>query len=397
MSEDTDAVILSACRTPIGSFGGVFKDLSAVDLGAVVVREAIRRAAVKPADVGDVILGCVLQAGAGMNVARQAALKAGVPVEVPCETVNRVCGSGLQAVVHAVEGLRVGYVDTMVAGGTESMSSAPYLLRGARWGFRMGHREVLDSMLLEGLTCAINSCHMGMTAEEIASRYNISRVEQDCFAAESQRRAERAQSDGSFAQEIVPVEIPQKQGEPVRVERDEYPRPGTTAGKLALLKPAFKKDGSVTAGNSSGINDGAAALVVTTSGKAKAMGTPPLARVLAYASTGVDPIVMGIGPVPAVRKVLERAALRIDQIDLFELNEAFAVQALAVTRELGLDPAKVNIHGGAVALGHPIGASGARILTTLVHALRAKKLRYGVAALCIGGGMGIAMAVESLS
>jgi len=261
----------------------------------------------------------------------------------------------------------------------------------------MGHREVLDSMLLEGLTCAINSCHMGMTAEEIASRYNISRVEQDCFAAESQRRAERAQSDGSFAQEIVPVEIPQKQGEPVRVERDEYPRPGTTAGKLALLKPAFKKDGSVTAGNSSGINDGAAALVVTTSGKAKAMGTPPLARVLAYASTGVDPIVMGIGPVPAVRKVLERAALRIDQIDLFELNEAFAVQALAVTRELGLDPAKVNIHGGAVALGHPIGASGARILTTLVHALRAKKLRYGVAALCIGGGMGIAMAVESLS
>ena len=397
MPDTFDTVILSACRTPIGSFGGAFKDLSASDLGAIVIREAIGRAGVAAADLGDVVMGCVLQGGAGMNVARQAALKAGVPVEVPCETVNRVCGSGLQAVVHAVEGLRVGYVDTMVAGGTESMSSAPYLLRGARWGFRMGHREVLDSMLLEGLTCAINSCHMGMTAEEIASRYHISRAEQDCFAAESQRRAERAQSDGSFAQEIVPVEIPQKQGEPVRVERDEYPRPGTTARMLASLKPAFKKDGSVTAGNSSGINDGAAALVVTTSGKAKAMGTPPLARVLAYASTGVDPIVMGIGPVPAVRKVLERAALTIDQIDLFELNEAFAVQALAVSRELGLDPAKVNIHGGAVALGHPIGASGARILTTLVHALRAKKLRYGVAALCIGGGMGIAMAVESLS
>jgi len=397
MSEDTDAVILSACRTPIGSFGGAFKDLSAVDLGAVVVREAIARSGVKPADIGDVILGCVLQAGAGMNVARQAALKAGVPVEVPGETVNRVCGSGLQAVVHAVEAIRVGYVDAIVAGGTESMSNAPYLLKGARWGYRMGNGEVVDSMLLEGLTCAINCCHMGMTAEEVAKRYKISRADQDAFAAESQQRAERALKDGSFQPEIVPVAVPQKKGEAVRVDRDEYPRAGTTAEKLGALKPAFTKDGSVTAGNASGINDGAAALVVATMEKARKVGTKPLARILGYVSTGVDPMIMGIGPVPAVRKVLDRAKLKIGDVDLFELNEAFAAQSLAVTRELGLDPAKVNIHGGAVALGHPIGASGARVLTTLVYALRAKKLRYGVASLCIGGGMGIAMAVEALN
>ena len=408
MSEDTDAVILSACRTPIGSFGGVFKDLTAVDLGAVVVREAIARSGVKPADIGDVVLGCVLQAGAGMNVARQAALKAGVPVEVPGETVNRVCGSGLQAVVHAVEAIRVGYVDAIVAGGTESMSNAPYLLKGARWGYRMGNGEVVDSMLLEGLTCAINCCHMGMTAEEIAKRYKISRADQDAFAAESQQRAERALNDGSFRAEIVAVPLPQKRSgtgpgtrdtrdPPPVVDRDEYPRPGTTADKLAALKPAFTKDGSVTAGNSSGINDGAAALVVTTMEKARKVGTKPLARILAFVSTGVDPMIMGIGPVPAVRKVLERAGLKLGDVDLFELNEAFAAQSLAVCRELGLDPAKVNIHGGAVALGHPIGASGARVLTTLVYALRARKLRHGIASLCIGGGMGIAMAVESLN
>src|SRR5437867_4679110 len=396
MSEDTDAVILSACRTPIGSFGGVFKDLTAVDLGAVVVREAIARSGVKPADVGDVILGCVLQAGAGMNVARQAALKAGVPVEVPGETVNRVCGSGLQAVVHAVEAIRVGYVDTIVAGGTESMSNAPYLLTGARWGYRMGNGEVVDSMLLEGLTCAINGCHMGMTAEEIAKRYNVSRADQDAFAAQSQQRAERAVKDGSFGAEIVPVLVPQKKGEAVRVDRDEYPRPGTTAEKLGGLKAAFKKDGSVTAGNATGINDGAAALVVATRERARKAGKTPLARILAFVSTGVDPMIMGMGPVPAVRKVLERAKLKIGDVDLFELNEAFAVQSLAVSRELGLDPQKVNVHGGAIALGHPVGASGARILTTLVHALRAQNLRYGIASLCIGGGMGIAMAVEAV-
>jgi len=393
---DFETVILSACRTPVGAFGGVFKDVSAADLGAVAIREAIARAEVKPADVGDVVMGCVLQAGAGMNVARQAALKAGVPLEVPGETVNRVCGSGLQAVVHAVEAIRVGYVDTVVAGGTESMSNAPYLLKGARWGYRMGHAEAIDSMLAEGLTCAMGACHMGVTAEEVASRYNVSRADQDAFAAESQQRAERAIKEDRFKDEIVPVLIPQKKGDPIKVDTDEYPRPGTTAEKLAALKPAFKKDGSVTAGNASGINDGAAALVVTTGDKAKQVGKKPLARILSYVSTGVDPGIMGMGPVSAVRKVLERAGLTIGDIDLFELNEAFAAQALAVGRELGLDVAKVNVNGGAIALGHPIGASGARVLTTLLYALRARKLRYGVASLCIGGGMGIAMAVEAL-
>jgi len=396
MSDQNEAVILSACRTPIGSFGGALRDLTAVDLGAIAIREAIARAGVKPAEVGDVVMGCVLQAGAGMNVARQASIRAGVPVEVPAETVNRVCGSGLQAVVHAVEALRVGYVDTVVAGGTESMSNAPYLLKGARWGYRMGNAEAIDSMLQEGLTCAINSCHMGVTAEEIATRYNVSRADQDAFSAESQQRAERALKDGSFKAEIVAVEIPQKKGDPVRVDTDEYPRAGTTAEKLGGLRPAFKKDGSVTAGNASGINDGAAALVVTTAAKARAAGRAPLARVVSYAVAGVDPMIMGMGPVPAVRKAVERAGLTLNDIDLFELNEAFAVQSLAVARELGLDASRVNVHGGAVALGHPIGASGARILTTLVYALRAKKLTRGVASLCIGGGMGIAMVVESL-
>ena len=389
-------MILSACRTPIGSFGGTLKDLSAAELGAVVIREALSRAGVSPDDVGDVILGCVLQAGAGMNVARQAALKAGLPVQVPAETVNRVCGSGLQAVVHAVEAIHMGYVDTVVAGGTESMSNAPYLLKGARWGYRMGNAEAIDSMIAEGLTCAINGCHMGVTAEEVASRYGVSREDQDRFAAESQARAVRALGDGSFAAEIVPVDVPQRKGAPVRVAVDEYPRAGTTADKLAALKPAFKKDGTVTAGNASGINDGAAGLVVTSAEKARKAGTAPLARILAHVATGVDPKVMGVGPISAVRAVADRAGLRLEQFDLFELNEAFAAQSVAVMRELKLDSGRVNVNGGAIALGHPIGASGARVLTTLVYALKARGLRYGIASLCIGGGMGIAMAVEAL-
>jgi len=391
----TDAVILSACRTPIGSFGGALKDLSASDLGAIAIREAVARAGVEPGAVGDVIMGCVLQAGAGMNVARQAALKAGLPVEVPAETVNRVCGSGLQAVVHATEAIAAGYIDVVVAGGTESMSNAPYLLKGARWGFRLGHAEATDSMLAEGLTCAINSCHMGMTAEEIASRYQISRADQDAFAAESQERASRALADGSFTAEIVAASVPQKKGDPLLVAIDEHPRE-TTKAKLGGLKPAFTKDGSVTAGNASGINDGASALVVVSAARAKAASVAPMARILSYATSGVDPKLMGMGPVPAVRLALERAGLTTSDVDLFELNEAFAVQSLAVVRELKLDAAKVNIHGGAIALGHPIGASGARILTTLIYALRAGKQRYGVAALCIGGGMGVAMAIEAL-
>ena len=389
------AVILSACRTPIGSFGGALKDLSAADLGAVVVGAALTRAAVDPAQVGDVILGCVLQGGAGMNVARQAALKAGLPVDTPAETVNRVCGSGLAAVVHASEAVRVGSADLVIAGGTESMSNAPYLLRDARWGLRMGHGEVVDSMIGDGLTCAINSCHMGITAEEIVTRYGVSREDQDAFAVESQQRAVRAIKDGRFASEIVPVEVPQKKGDSRRVDTDEYPRADTSVDRLKALRPAFKKDGSVTAGNSSGINDGAAALVVSTETRARELGIKPVARIVAYATAGVDPRVMGMGPVPAVRRALDRAGLTYKDIDHFELNEAFAAQALAVVRELGLDEKRVNPFGGAIALGHPIGASGARILTTLIHALTARGGGRGVAALCVGGGMGVAMVVET--
>lgn len=388
------AVILGACRTPIGSFGGVLKDLSASDLGAIVIREAIARAGIDAKDIGDVIMGCVLQAGSGMNVARQAAIKAGVPVEVPAETVNRVCGSGLQAVVHAVEAVKAGYIDLVVAGGTESMSNAPFLLKGARWGYRMGNADVVDSMLQEGLTCAIKGCHMGNTAEEIVKRYGIARGDQDAFAAESQRRAEEAIAAGRFDREIVPVEVPGKKGTSTTVTRDEYPRAGTTVEKLAGLRPAFAKEGTVTAGNSSGINDGAAALVVATEKRARELGRNPLARILSYCTVGVDPMIMGMGPVEAMRKAAERAGLTLDQLDAIELNEAFAAQSVAVVRELGLDPAKVNVHGGAVALGHPIGASGARILTTLVHTLQARGGGRGAASLCVGGGMGTAMIVE---
>jgi acetyl-CoA C-acetyltransferase len=388
------AVILSACRTPIGSFGGALKDLSAADLGAIVIREAIARAGVKPIDIGDVIMGCVLQAGAGMNVARQASLKAGVPVEVPAETINRVCGSGLQAVVHAVEAVKAGYVDLVIAGGTESMSNAPYLLKGARWGYRMGNGEMVDSMLHEGLTCAIENCHMGMTAEEVARRYHVSRADQDVFAAESQARAEAAIASGRFSREIVPVEVPQKKGPAVVVSRDEYPRGGTTVEKLAALRAAFSKDGTVTAGNASGINDGAAALVVGSQAAAERYGRKPMAKVLAYCTTGVDPLIMGMGPVDAMRKAADRAGVALADLDAIELNEAFASQSLAVVRELKLDPARVNVHGGAIALGHPIGASGARVLTTLIHVLQARGGGRGAASLCIGGGMGTAMIVE---
>ena len=386
-------VILSACRTPIGSFGGSLRDVPASKLGAIVIREAIARADIDPATIGDVIMGCVLQAGAGMNVARQAALEAGVLKEIPSETVNRVCGSGLQAVVHAVEAMQTGYIDVAVAGGTESMSRAPYLLDGARWGYRMGNAEVSDSILDEGLTCAIEGCHMGMTAERIVECFGISRAEQDAFAAESQQRAERAILTGDFRDEIVAVEITKKTGESTRFEIDEHPRRNTTVETLATLKPAFKKGGSVTAGNASGINDGAAALVVTTAARARQLGRTPLAHVVSFASTGIEPMMMGIGPVIAVRKALQRAGLSLADIDLVELNEAFAAQALAVAREIGLDPARVNTRGGAVALGHPIGASGARILTTLIYALRARGGGKGVASLCIGGGMGIAMVI----
>ena len=394
MSVQDSVVILSACRTAIGSFGGTLKDVSAVDLGAVVIREAIARAHVDPASLDDVVMGCVLQAGLGMNVARQASLRAGVPQEVPAETVNRVCGSGLQAVVHAAEAIRAGSASLVVAGGTESMSGAPYLLTGARWGYRMGHGEMVDSVLSEGLTCAIDAWHMGITAEEVAARFGVNRSDQDAFAAESQRRAVAAIAAGLFTDEIVPVSVPQRKGDPIRFATDEFPRTGTTVEKLAGLRSAFKKDGTVTAGNASGINDGASALVVASAASAKAMSRVPMARIASWATAGVEPKIMGIGPVPAVRKALDRAGLSLAQIDLFELNEAFAAQSVAVARELGVDAIKINPRGGAIALGHPIGASGARVLTTLIHALKSGGGGMGVASLCIGGGMGIAMVVE---
>ena len=388
------AVISSACRTPIGSFGGSLKELSAADLGAIVVREAVTRAAVAVTDLGEVILGCVLQGAAGMNVARQAAIKAGVPTDVPAETINRVCGSGLQAVVHAVEAVRSGYTNVVIAGGAESMSNAPYAMKGARWGLRMGHGEAVDTMIQDGLTDAMHLCHMGITAEEVATRYSVTRKRQDEFAAESQRRAAAAIASGAFADEIVPVAIPQRKGAPVMFTKDEYPRAGTTVDTLGGLRPAFKKDGTVTAGNASGINDGAAALVVVSNERAATMRSAGVARILSYATTGVEPMVMGIGPVPAVRKALDRAGLQVSDIALFELNEAFAAQSVAVVGELGLDPAIVNVNGGAIALGHPIGASGARVLTTLIYALQKRGGGRGVAGLCIGGGMGIAMVIE---
>jgi acetyl-CoA C-acetyltransferase len=329
-----------------------------------------------------------------MNVARQAAIKAGVPTDVPAETINRVCGSGLQAVVHAVEAVRSGYTNVVVAGGTESMSNAPFAMKGARWGLRMGHAEAVDTMIHDGLTDAMHLCHMGITAEEVAARYGVTRQQQDEFAAESQRRAATAIAGCAFADEIVPVPIPQRKGEPVVFRTDEYPRAGTTAATLAGLRPAFKKDGTVTAGNASGINDGAAAAVVVSNEHAATMRSSDVARILSYATTGVDPMVMGIGPVAAVRKALDRAGLQLSDIALFELNEAFAAQSIAVVRELGLDPAIVNVNGGAIALGHPIGASGARVLTTLIYALRKRGGGRGVAGLCIGGGMGIAMVID---
>jgi acetyl-CoA C-acetyltransferase len=391
----TDVVILSGCRTAIGTFGGAFKDVSAIELGTTAVREAVRRSGVRPDQIDDVLFGCILQAGLGMNPARQVAIKAGLPDSVPATTINKVCGSGLESAMRAAQAIKAGDAEIVVAGGTENMSRAPYLLPGARWGERLGNGKVLDHMIHEGLTDAFHDIHMGVTAENLVERYGIARADQDAFAAESQRRAQAAIESGAFKDEIVPVVVAGKKGE-TRIDTDEHPRPDTTLESLAKLKPAFKKDGTVTAGNASGINDGAAALVVASAERARGLGLTPLARVVSYASAAVDPKVMGIGPVPAVRKALEKASLGADAIDLFELNEAFAAQSLAVLRELKLDAGRVNVNGGAIALGHPIGASGARILVTLLHALRARDKRYGLASLCIGGGQGVAMVVERL-
>jgi len=392
MSEEV--VILGGARTPIGSFGGAFKDVSAVELGVVAAKAALKRAAVRSDQVHEVIFGCVLQAGVGMNPARQIGVKAGLLESVPGHTVNKVCGSGLKAVMLAAQAIKAGDAQVVLAGGAENMSRAPFLLPGARWGERLGHGKVVDHMIQEGLTDAFHDIHMGITAENLAERYGIAREDQDAFAAESQRRAVAAIAEGRFKDEIVPVPVPQKKGDPQPVDTDEYPRADTTLETLGRLKPAFKKNGTVTAGNASGLNDGAAALVVAGAERAKWLGASPIGRIVAYASAGVDPKIMGLGPVPAVRRALEKAALKISDIDLFELNEAFAAQSLAVLRELKLDAAKVNVNGGALALGHPIGASGARILVTLLHAMAARGARRGLAALCIGGGQGVALIVE---
>ncbi len=388
------SVILSAVRTPTGRFLGALKDLRAVDLGALVVREAVARAGLAPSDIQECILGNVIAAGQGQHPARQAALKAGLPAEVPALNVNMVCGSGLRAVMIAVQGIAAGDRDIVVAGGMESMSQAPYLLPRAREGFRMGHGEVIDSMVHDGLWCACDHWHMGMTGEAVATRYGVSRDAQDAYAVASHRKAAAAWRDGAFAAEIVPVSIPQKKGDPVVFDRDESVREDTTVEALARLKPAFDPQGTVTAGNAPGVNDGAAALVVAAADLAAARQLPVRARIVAQATSGLEPRWVMMTPVPAIRTLLDKAGWTLDDVDLFEINEAFAVQAVAVTGELGIPQDKVNVHGGAVALGHPIGASGARILTTLLHALERRDLRRGVAALCLGGGNGVALAIE---
>jgi acetyl-CoA C-acetyltransferase len=391
----TDAVILSAARTPTGKFLGALKSLTAPELGALAVREALARAGIEPAQIDECILGNVVSAGIGQAPARQAALGAGLPDTVGALTINKVCGSGLKAVMLAAQAVRLGDARLVVAGGMESMSNTPYALPRLREGLRMGNGELVDLMIHDGLWCAIEHCHMGLTGEIVADEYHVSREAQDAWAAESHRRAAAATDAGWFRDEIVPVTLPQKKGEAVVVATDEPIRADTTAAALAKLKPAFKPDGTVTAGNAPGVNDGAAALVVATAATAAELGRTPLARIVAYATSGLPPKYVMMTPVEAVRKVLAKTGWSIGEVDLVELNEAFSAQAVAVTRELKLDPARVNVQGGAVALGHPIGASGARVLTTLLYALRRTGGKRGIATLCLGGGNGVAMAVET--
>jgi acetyl-CoA C-acetyltransferase len=389
-----EAVIVSVVRTPVGNHGGVLSPLSAVDLGAIVIAEALKRAGIEPREVDEVIMGNVVSAGAGMSPARQAAVAAGLPVEIPAMTINKVCGSGLKAVVLAAQAIKCGDAQVVVAGGTESMSNAPYLLPRARWGYKLGNAELVDSVINDGLYCHMAQCHMGVTAETLAIRYEISREEMDSFSLRSHMRAVKAIDEGRFKGEIVPVSVPQARGQNTSVDKDERPRRDTSSEKLASLKPAFKEGGNVTAGNSPGINDGAAAVVVMSARRAKQKGVKPLAVIRSYASSGVEPLMMGVAPVYASRVALHKSGLNLGDIDLIELNEAFAAQALAVGKELELDWEKTNVNGGAIALGHPLGATGARILTTLLSELKRRQGRYGLATLCIGGGQGIAMLVE---
>lgn len=389
-----EVVIVSAVRTPIGAFGGSLKDVSAVALGATVVAAALDRAGVQPEQVDEVIMGNVLGAGLGQNVARQVAITAGLPQSTPAFTVNKVCGSGLKAIQLAVQAIRLGDAEVVVAGGTENMSQAPYLLPDQRWGSRLGSGQLVDTLLKDGLTDAFGDYHMGLTAEKVADQYGISRESQDAFALASQEKAAAAQAAGRFDEEIVSVSIPQKRGEALLFTKDEYPRAKSSLEALAKLRPAFQKEGSVTAGNASGINDGAAAVLVMSKERADQLGLSPLATVTAYADAGLDPEIMGCGPIYASQKVLAKAGWTVADLDLVEANEAFAAQACAVNQELGLNPDLVNVNGGAIALGHPIGASGARILVTLLHEMAKRDAKKGLATLCIGGGMGTALLVE---
>lgn len=393
---ETEIVLAGAVRTAIGKYGGALANTSVVDLGAIVIKEALNRAGVAPEQVDEVSMGAVLQAGLGQNVARQAAIKAGLPVEVPAQTLNILCGSGLKSVNMAAAMIAAGEADIIVAGGMENMSAAPYALKQARFGYRMGNGEIVDTMINDGLTDAFNHYHMGITAENIAEKYHITREEQDAFAASSQQKAEKAIAAGRFKEEIVPVPIKVKR-ETVMFDQDEFPRSGITAEGLAKMRPAFKPDGgTVTAANASGINDGAAAVVVMSAKKAKELGVKPMARWVVGASAGVDPSIMGMGPVESTKKAFEKSGLTIDQMDLIEANEAFAAQALAVGQELNWDSERVNVNGGAIALGHPIGASGARVLVTLLHEMEKQQGKYGLATLCVGGGMGISTIVERM-
>ncbi|WP_066505103.1 acetyl-CoA C-acetyltransferase [Abyssisolibacter fermentans] len=389
-----EVVIASAVRTPIGSFNGALLNISPVKLGTVVIKEALKRANIDASKIDEVFMGCILQAGHGQGVARQSAINAGIPVETPATTINMLCGSGLKSVSWAVQSILLGDNDIVVAGGVENMSQAPYVLDKARWGHRMGHGKIVDTMIKDALTDAFNDYHMGVTAENIADQWKISREEQDEFALQSQIRASKARAEGKFDDEIVPVEIPQRKGNPIIFDKDEYIKENSNIEKLGKLRPAFKKDGTVTAGNASGINDGAAALVIMSKEKADLLGIEPLATIVSYASAGVDPSIMGTGPIPASRKALEKAGLKVEDLDLIEANEAFAAQSIAVVKELGLDKENVNVNGGAIALGHPVGASGARILITLVHEMIKRESKYGLATLCIGGGMGEAVIVK---
>lgn len=389
-----EVVIASAVRTALGSFGGSLKDVPAVDLGALVIKEALNKAGVKPECVDEVLMGNVIQAGLGQNPARQAAVKAGLPVEIPSMTINKVCGSGLRCVALAAQMIKAGDADVIVAGGMENMSQGPYVLKTARFGQRMGDGKMVDAMVNDALTDAFNGYHMGITAENIAEQWGLTREMQDEFAANSQIKAEAAIKAGKFKDEIVPVVIPQRKGDPIVFDTDEFPRFGTTAEKLAKLRPAFKKDGTVTAGNASGINDGAAALVVMSAEKAKELGVTPICKIVSYGSKGLDPSIMGYGPFYATKKALEGTGLTVADLDLIEANEAFAAQSLAVAKDLEFDMSKVNVNGGAIALGHPVGASGARILVTLIHEMMKRDAKRGLATLCIGGGMGTALIVE---